>query len=173
MTALEPGRRPLALLLLALLAVGASATPSPGNGAAGRQTVREVKGAVVYQMALPERVTRPDPVTIRLSVTNNGTTPVTFQFTTAQRYDVVVRHPGGEQAVVWTWSGGRMFAQVLGSLVLTPRETRTYDIAWPLNDAKGQPVGPGRYQMQVRFLGRPADPMNASGTIPPLTLLVK
>ncbi len=57
-----------------------------------------------------------EPVHVAFEVANPGTTPVTLQFTSAQRFDMAIADEAGRD--VWRWSAGRMFAAVLGEEVL-------------------------------------------------------
>jgi intracellular proteinase inhibitor BsuPI len=59
-----------------------------------------------------------EPIALTLKVANRGPRPVTLQFPTAQRYDIVVHDSQGRE--VWRWSAGQMFAQVLGEEILQP-----------------------------------------------------
>lgn len=68
-------------------------------------------------------------VAFTLRVRNTGDDPVTFQFRSGQRMDVVVERAGTDEAV-WRWSEGRMFTQVLGSRTLDPGEEATYEATW-------------------------------------------
>lgn len=62
---------------------------------------------------------RSGPIVLTIEVVNRGLEPVTLQFRTAQRYDVVVRNVAN--AEVWRWSDGQMFAQILGEETLVGR----------------------------------------------------
>ncbi len=59
---------------------------------------------------------RGEPVRLSFDVANPGATPVTLQFTSAQRIDMAIADEAGRD--VWRWSTGRMFAAVLGEEVL-------------------------------------------------------
>ncbi len=95
-----------------------------------------------------------EPVQMQLTVQNRGFHPVTFEFATSQRYDFRVLRPDGR--LVWQWSHDKVFAQVLGSLVLQPQETRVYSERWDQVDTEGRPVPPGRYVVEGVFAARTA-----------------
>jgi|GEM_PF-3643506 len=64
-----------------------------------------------------------------------------------------------------------MFAQVLGSLRISPHGRNVYHIAWPQRDRAGRQIPAGGYGAQIVFLGR-----GASGgplVLPPLTFAVR
>ena len=79
---------------------------------------------------------------------------MTFSFSTAQRYDVVVWNDDcGE---VWRWSRGRMFAQSISSLTVPAGRTTVFHISWDQRDQAGHPVRVAAYEARVVFLGRRA-----------------
>ena len=56
---------------------------------------------------------------------NEGSEPVTLEFTTAQRYDFEIRN--AEDEVVWRWSDEMGFAQMLGSEIVEPGGRLRYE----------------------------------------------
>jgi hypothetical protein len=68
-----------------------------------------------------------DRVEFVFTVDNTGAEPVELRFRSGQRADVVVREDG---SIVWRWSAGRMFTQVLSQEELEPGATRSYDMTW-------------------------------------------
>ncbi len=113
--------------------------------------VGDVEVAVSTDQA---RYARGEPVQMQLTVQNRAFQLVTFEFATSQRYDFRVLRPDGR--VVWQWSHDKVFAQVLGTLVLQPRETRIYTERWDQVDNEGRPVPPGRYVVEGVFVARTA-----------------
>ncbi len=65
------------------------------------------------------------PIQLVLVLENTGPEAVTLQFMNAQRYDFEIRDAADE--VVWRWSDGMGFAQMLGSEVLQPGDVRRYE----------------------------------------------
>lgn len=65
-----------------------------------------------------------DSCRFTLIVKNNSNSEVTLQFPTSQQYDFVVENTEGK--VVWEWGKGKMFAQVLTSLMLGPNEEKEF-----------------------------------------------
>lgn len=88
-----------------------------------------------------------EPVRMILKITNNGAVPVELVFNSAQRYDFIVFKNGEE---VWRWSRSRMFAMVLGSMVLKPGEPHRYVETW-------KPTGhtPGKYMVVGIIVSKP------------------
>jgi hypothetical protein len=82
-----------------------------------------------------------DSVHFVLHVTNATETPLTLEFTSSQRQDFAVSRPAGE--TVWSWSADRSFAQVLGTEVLLPGESRRYEATWLAAGARGEYVATG------------------------------
>ena len=91
----------LSMLAAAFSAVHASESDQPRFG------VSLVTDKPVYA--------RGDPVHMSFEVSNPGATAVTLQFTSAQRFDLVIEDEAGRD--VWRWSAGRLFAAVLGEEV--------------------------------------------------------
>jgi hypothetical protein len=94
-----------------------------------------------------------DSVHFVLHLTNVTDAPVTLEFSSSQRQDFAVTRVDGEE--VWRWSAARQFAQVLGSEVLLPGETRRYDATWLAEGAHGEYVATGwvtsrNYPVQLR-----------------------
>ncbi|MDR7416903.1 MAG: BsuPI-related putative proteinase inhibitor [Armatimonadota bacterium] len=106
-----------------------------------------------------------EPVRMELRVHNRGFRPVTFEFSTTQRYDFRVLRPDG--TVVWQWSHDRVFAQVLGTLVLQPGEVRIERETWTQVDNEGRPVPPGRYVVEGLFPPRPFPGGTPPGAVTP------
>lgn len=59
-----------------------------------------------------------EPIPLELVVRYVGQDPLTLNFSTSQRYDFQIENEAGE--VLWRWSDGRMFAQVVGQFDLSP-----------------------------------------------------
>ncbi len=59
-----------------------------------------------------------EPIMLTLRVINDASKPISLSFPTAQRFDLLVQNTQGRE--VWRWSGGRFFAQMLGTEVLKP-----------------------------------------------------
>lgn len=66
----------------------------------------------------------PDRCRFTLVVSNNLASEVILQFPTSQEYDFVVKTDDGE--IVWQWSKGMMFAQMLTTLILAPNEEKIF-----------------------------------------------
>ncbi len=59
-----------------------------------------------------------ESITVSVRVVNEGSEPVRLNFSTSQRFEILVQDRQGR--VVWRWSHGKYFAQVLGKEVLKP-----------------------------------------------------
>lgn len=124
-------------------AVAGAAAGSTGPAASARL------GAVEFTFAL-ERSVFQSGETIRfiLTMTNVGSQPTTVEFPTSQPYDVLVFREG---ELVWQWSEGMVFLQVLTRVPLGPGESRTDRILWNQRDRIGRQVAPGAYRAEARF----------------------
>jgi hypothetical protein len=65
-----------------------------------------------------------EPITITLEVTNRTAAPLTFEFSSGQRYDFVIHDEAGE--TVWRWSRDKAFMQMLGQETVAPGSALTY-----------------------------------------------
>lgn len=113
-----------------------------------------------------------EPVTLELQVRNRLNTSAAVQFPSGQQYDFIVL-ASGTRRVVWQWSRGRAFIQVLTEIVFAPGETRTFSVTWPQLDDSGQPVSPGRYEARgvllfPEFASDPTVPHELGSTLQPL-----
>ena len=57
-----------------------------------------------------------EPIPLELVVRYGGKDPLTLNFSTSQRYDFQIEREG---EILWRWSNGRMFAQILGQFSLS------------------------------------------------------
>lgn len=85
------------------------------------------------------------PITLNLIITNEKPNePVELTFTSSQRYDFVVTK---EDKEIWRWSKDKVFALMLGEIVLEPEESLHYTETWEQRDNKGKFALPGRYKV--------------------------
>ncbi len=99
----------------------------------------------VYFNNLMPPIVNPWPIArVMLVVRNKTETPVEFTFSTAQRFDFIVRDAFGEE--VLRWSDGRMFAQVIGRERLI-NELRCFPAEIPLKGRDGKPLPAGFYTL--------------------------
>jgi hypothetical protein len=115
-----------------------------GVGALAGPAARVERQGVELVLTVDKAVYAPgEPVQMELVVRNPGPAAVTFQFSDSQRYDFLVLDDGG--GLVWYWSRDKAFAQVLGSLTLSPGEERRFRERWDQRDNDGRAVPAGRY----------------------------
>ena len=82
-----------------------------------------------------------EPIRITFEVFNYTPTPVRFDFTSGQRYDLIIEDRQGNE--VWRWSAGRMFTMALGQETLEPAKPRlTYEADHTAR------LEPGRYKIK-------------------------
>lgn len=130
------------LVTLAVLAVFVGTAPAAPSAS-------ERLGAIEFALAL-DRPAYPPGTSVRftLTVTNTGAEPATIQFPTSQLFDALVVQ--GDR-LIWQWSAGRVFLQVLSSLTLAPGESRATELVWDQRDAAGRQVPAGAYTAEARF----------------------
>jgi len=92
---------------------------------------------------------------VRMAVENVASEPITLAFRTSQMWDVEVRDGGGR--VLWRWSAGKAFLQVIQYRELAPGEEMAFQAGW-------EAPGPGHYTVVGYFLGHLGD---LSGPRPP------
>jgi len=59
-----------------------------------------------------------EPIALSVRVVNETSEPVRLSFGTSQRFEILVQDQQGR--VIWRWSHGKFFAQVLGKETLEP-----------------------------------------------------
>ena len=92
---------------------------------------------------------RGQSVRLTFRVTNSGKKPITYNFSTGQKYDVVVTD--ADKTEVWDWAKGQMFTQNLSSVTLKPGKSLVYAIVWNGADQAGRNVKPGVYTLTARL----------------------
>lgn len=65
-----------------------------------------------------------EPITVTLEVTNRTGAPLTFEFSSGQRYDFAIHDEAGE--TVWRWSRDKAFMQMMGQETIAPGNGLTY-----------------------------------------------
>lgn len=96
------------------------------------------------------------PVRMTFTVVNTSGHPVTYNFSTGQRFDVTAANAAG--TAVWDWAAPKRFSQNLASLSLPPGKSLTYRAVWNGRDLAGRPVSPGVYTLSAHLTSdnRPA-----------------
>lgn len=79
---------------------------------------------------------------MQMQVKNLGPEPVVLQFMTGQTYDFTVHNAEG--GLVWRWSQGRMFTQMLQSRTVKPGEGYTLTEEWVIPET----LPPGFYRVR-------------------------
>ncbi len=79
-----------------------------------------------------------------ISIENVDSKPRKLVFNSSQKFDIRVEDTTGR--TVWTWSDGRMFAQMVERVTLEPQETTSFTAMWPMADSQGKAVKPGDYK---------------------------
>ncbi len=116
-----------------------------------------------------------ETITLVVTIRNRAAAPRTLTLPTSQTHDCFVYAAGDKE--IWRHSSGRMFAQVITELTLSPGKSRTFTATWNQTDAKGKPAPPGEYEAvglvpgnapgcrsdAVRFTIRPPAAKNPAG----------
>jgi hypothetical protein len=163
--------------VLVLLLAGAAPEPGCAESGSGdeevgvevRLTLEREEGVEAHSFAPGE------PLGLVLTLRNPGAAPWRRSLPTAQTHDFAVVGSDGRE--LWRWSAGRMFAQMLGELVLAPGEVRSFRARWspaPLPApgsyrARGWIVGDGpgaALELQIGPQGRISTGVPASSRAP-------
>jgi hypothetical protein len=95
-------------------------------------------------------------ITLRLLISNQGSTDRSFTFRSSQEVDFVIEHQGKP---VWRWSEERAFTMAIHDKKISKGRTVTpYEVAWHKQDSLGNPLKPGRYVIKAYFLGEDKQP---------------
>ncbi|MCS7252601.1 MAG: carboxypeptidase regulatory-like domain-containing protein [Armatimonadota bacterium] len=133
---------------------GAIVTVSAGQTVTRDFELTKWQPGLEVDLELPENVALGEPVKMKLILRNRGNEPVKLSFRTGQRYDFIVRNMDGE--VVWQWSHGKAFIQVLGEIELHPGEEKSFVEEWAQVDNNGNQVGAGEYEVEGIVTSDPA-----------------
>ncbi len=125
------------LFLVALAGLTAAAVHG------GPNPVRADGGVTVTVSSARPASTPGVPIDFTVTVTNTTAAPVTLSFSTGQMFDVVVSSPNG--IMVWQWSRGKLFAQVLTSRTLAAGESITFAAQWNSRTENGLAAVTGVY----------------------------
>ncbi|MFN2747086.1 MULTISPECIES: BsuPI-related putative proteinase inhibitor [Bacillus] len=116
------------------------------NGADGPE--KEVSGEVDNGSVLltVEPVQKPGEIEFQMSVVNHTDEAVVFEFSSGQKFELVVTDEAGTER--YRYSKGKMFTQAFQTMTLNPKETYDFTDVW-----KEVPE-PGQYEVSVMFKGR-------------------
>jgi hypothetical protein len=85
-----------------------------------------------------------EAVVMELTVRNRSDEDKVFRLSSSQRYDFEVH----DQQLVWRWSSGLAFAQVITHLELPAGGVLVFKETWDQTDNDGKPVPPGRFEAE-------------------------
>lgn len=157
-------RRLLTILGLVTACLGASTSScefGDGSGGIGPSFVTEL--SLRDANGLPsDSFARGEPIELRLTVRNRLNTAATVQFNDTRTSDFVVIRQGS-QALVWKWSDGKAFAQVITEVEFAAGETKTFSVTWDQFGSNGQAVDAGTYEARgvLVYQGFDADPLRS------------
>jgi hypothetical protein len=99
--------------------------------------------ALTLQLDLPAEVPATAPVRLKMTLTNTSTRAVDVYLGGRPAHDFAIATPGGTQ--VWRWLEDQVVQQILELRRLKPGEQLDFEAQWPVKDARGNQVTPGRY----------------------------
>jgi hypothetical protein len=108
--------------------------------------MRADASGLTLELLAPARVPEGEPLRFTLRILNAGDRPANLYLQgRPPAFDLVVRDDAGR--TVWRRLGGAVISMVLGVRELAPGEAVEFEGTWPLEDAAGHPVPPGRYRL--------------------------
>jgi hypothetical protein len=111
---------------------------------AGGMTISQPEVAFSLSAAVSTAGSPPTLIT-RLTLRNSQPGPISLTFNSGQLYDLELRNEAGD--VVFRWSNGRLFSQIVQTIAFQPGETN-YVIETALADRTGKPLPAGKYIAQ-------------------------
>ena len=138
----------------------ASTSPTPARVLTAPQEKSNAGTAAAPGSASRDLAAKPSNLNVTLSVKDrpvgrgadltlqacnpSSDTAVERHFGSSQRYDFEVAQDG---AVIWRYSDGRAFAQVVGTERFEPKQCRSWKTTWDGRRSSGGPAPPGTYQI--------------------------
>ncbi len=149
---------------LAFAAAALGAAPvgcSTGNSAGGRPdtpltTLQDPSGPAAVLTAERDNYAPGDSIPLRLEIVNPTDQEMAFEFATGQRYDFSIENEAGE--IVWHWSDGLVFMQMLGQEKLGSGEKLVY------SETVDFDLAPGSYTITARLVAT-NQPLSATAAI--------
>ncbi|WP_311187429.1 BsuPI-related putative proteinase inhibitor [Bacillus atrophaeus] len=134
-------KRLLVMLLPVLLLIGCGQKEQS-------EPDKEVSGGMENQEVVltVEPIQEPEQIKFNMSLENQGENAVDFQFSTGQKFELVVYD--SEHKERYRYSKDKMFTQAFQNLTLEPGETYDFSDEW-----KEVPE-PGTYEVKVTFKGK-------------------
>jgi hypothetical protein len=92
-----------------------------------------------------------EPIVVQFQVTNTSKTSQQLAFATTQHYDFEIHGGDVKGPVIWRWSKGRLFGQVVIQQALSPGQEITYkETIYPQDMTHPEglpPLKPGKYTL--------------------------
>lgn len=140
------------LLLFVLIAAGCGRQNGANKAQKKVSAEKKIAGFKIKLTTPKKVVSRGDNVTLALEIQNVTKHEIKIIYPTAQGYDFEIKDRSGK--TVWTWSRGRLFAQVISERTLTPGEKIDFSAVWPQLNNAGRSVKSGKYVIFGRWLAK-------------------
>jgi hypothetical protein len=100
----------------------------PVGGSARSRSAAETNGPIAVKVTTDKKsYASGDSIVLTMTVRNTGKVAQTLDFSSTQKFDFEVRKGGTtDGALVWQWSRGMMFGQIVTSVPLAVGATQTY-----------------------------------------------
>jgi hypothetical protein len=94
-------------------------------------------------------------ITFRVGVENTGSKTETLNFRDSQFFDIEVKDLSGR--LVWSWSNGGGFLDVVWALELAPGESSAHETVWNLAGNDQKPLSHGFYTAKIYITSSPRE----------------
>ncbi|MEO7804243.1 MAG: BsuPI-related putative proteinase inhibitor [Actinomycetota bacterium] len=133
---------------------GLSSGTAPQSGGKPVPLAAPRHGIEVELETSSESVSPVAPLAMKMKVCNRGTSNIEVTFSSSQRYDFEITN-ATTGLVVWRWSDGMVFAQVLGKERFEPGCALLGEASWDGADSSGKPAEPGKYRAVAILASNP------------------
>jgi len=96
-----------------------------------------------------ENIKLGEVVPFTILVENKGLKPRELLFKSGQKFDVRIENTKGNK--IWRWSDGKMFTQMLETLVIDPGKSVIYTAEWPTEESLDKLTCPNKYSAFVKI----------------------
>jgi len=147
-------RSSIIFLVLIMIVFAASVVAQPPGSGASAPPEDHARSPLKLTVKLDKGTfTAADTIHITLLLKNPTKKPVAVTFATGQKYDVfLLKQPVDKKApeVVWQWSLGMMFTQMVTRTNIGAGQTVQYEAKYPPDDGtKQQPLTKGIYSIKA------------------------
>ena len=107
---------------------------------------------LTFNLELGEKYHSGEPVNLKMKITNTSSKPITLNFPNSNEVDFLVYREDNWfffklPTLIWQSSIYHKNAKKRHSIILNPKESKSFPSVWPQIDQNGLPVKPGIYRI--------------------------